>query len=199
MARLDYSQDEKRHPWLAMLLDSYAVADTGVAVAVKREEKRRDAKLACRKGCDECCKQKDIPLYPHELVGIYWFASEKAATDVRDALRQRLRDHAAGSPCPFLINGSCAVHTVRPVSCRQFNVFAAPCSPDEDPYYTRRGDVLEPIPEYTDRAFAAVAQFYNIGKGVDAQEAVKIIRSQIMNLQTFGWKKLLALINKPAA
>lgn len=194
---MNYSQDEKRLPWLSMLLDAYAIADTGVAIAARQEEKRRNAKLACKKGCDECCRQKDIPLYPHELVGIYWFAAEKTAPDIRGAIKQRLQDHAAGSPCPFLIDSSCTVHPVRPVSCRQFNVFAAPCSRGEDPYYARRGDVLEPITGYTDRAFASVARFYNIGKGVDPDEAVRIIRSQIINLQTFDWKKLLAIMNNP--
>ncbi|MBS1114086.1 MAG: hypothetical protein H6Q92_1849, partial [Nitrospirae bacterium] len=37
--------------------------------------------------------------------------------------------------------------------CRQFNVFGSPCAEGEDPYYTRREDVLLPIKQYTDRAF----------------------------------------------
>lgn len=74
-------------------------------------------------------------------------------------------------------------------------MFRAPCTPGEDPYYTRRHDVLEPIPEYTDRAFAALLPFYNIkdhaGRG---EAAIKLIRAQIMNLQTYDWEKLIAVM-----
>ena len=79
----------------------------------------------------------------------------------RDIVKRQISGHTSGSPCPFLVNSACAVHPVRPVSFRQFNVFTAP-APGEDPYYTRRDDVLVPLPEYTDRAFAAVVTFYEL-------------------------------------
>ena len=81
--RVHFPEDEARLPWLPMLLDAYAVADTGVAIAIRDEEKKRKKKLACGKGCGNCCAhQKDLPLYPHELVGIYWYVSEKMVPDV---------------------------------------------------------------------------------------------------------------------
>jgi hypothetical protein len=74
-------------------------------------------------------------------------------------------------------------------------VFRAPCTPGEDPYYTRRHDVLDPISEYTDRAFAALLPFYNIKDHAGGGEAAtKLIRAQIMNLQTYDWKKLIAVM-----
>jgi uncharacterized protein len=192
--RLSFPEDEQRLPWLPLLLDAYAIVDTGVAIAIRDEEKRRKVKLACGNGCDVCCRQKDIPLYPHELVGLYWYASEKMSGPGRDSLKNRLAAHAVGSPCPFLIEGSCSAHPVRPVSCRQFNVFTAPCAPGEDPYYTRRDDVLVPLPDYIDRAFAAVLPFYNMKKEGDLAKAIKLIRSQIMNLQEYDWKKLVVVM-----
>ncbi len=195
--RIRFSEDENKLPWLPLLLDSYAIADTGIGVAIRNEEKRRKIRLACGKGCGNCCAhQKDLPLYPHELVGIYWYVSEKSAPPARDALKSRLALHTANSPCPFLIDGACSIHPLRPIGCRQFNVFNAPCAPGEDPYYTRRDDVLVPIAEYTDRAFAAVLPFYNMKPEGDIAKAIKLIRSQIMNLQTFDWKKLVALLDK---
>lgn len=195
--RLHFPEDEQKLPWLSMLLDAYAIADTGVAVAVRNEEKKRKEKLACRKGCGNCCAhQKDLPLYPHELVGIYWYASEKMVRPDRNVLRERLAGHTAGSACPFLIDGSCSIHPVRPIGCRQFNVFTAPCAPGEDPYYTRRADVLDPLPDYTDRAFATVLPIYNMKKEEDTSNALKLIRSQIMNLHSFDWKKLVAVMEK---
>lgn len=195
--RLHFPDDEKRLVWLPLLLDAYAIADTGVAVAVRDEEKRRKSKLACSKGCGSCCAhQADLPLYPHELVGIYWYVSEKMVSSGRDILRNRLAAHAAGSACPFLIDNSCSIHPLRPLGCRQFNVFTKPCAEGEDPYYTRRGDVLVPLQDYTDRAFSAVLPFYNLKREAGLAAAVRLIRSQIMNLQTYDWKKLVEIMEQ---
>jgi Fe-S-cluster containining protein len=195
--RVRFPEDEARLPWLAMLLDAYAIADTGVAIAVRDEEKKHRKKLACGKGCGNCCAhQKDLPLYPHELVGIYWYVSEKMVPPGRDVLRDRLSRGAAGSACPFLIENACSIHPVRPVGCRQFNVFTAPCAPGEDPYYTRRDDVLMPVAEYTDRAFAAALPFYNMKREGDLAAAIRLVRSQIMNLRSFDWSKLVAIMDK---
>ena len=198
--RWHFPEEEKRLPWLPMLLDAYALADTGISVALRDAEKKQKKKLACGKGCGNCCEhQKDLPLYPHELVGIYWYVSEKLPATTRDALKIRLSAHTADSACPFLIEGSCSIHPLRPVGCRQFNVFTTPCAPGEDPYYTRRDDVLVPIADYTDRAFAAVLPFYNMKREGDLSRAIKLIRSQILNLQTFNWSKLVAMLEQIGA
>jgi hypothetical protein len=68
------------------------------------------------------------------------------------------------------------------------------CSPGEDPYYTRRADVLVPIADYTDRAFAAVAAFYGMTLERDREKMVRQIRSKIMNLQEYDWKKLIMVL-----
>jgi len=194
--RLHFPEDEKRIPWLSRLLDAYAVVDTGVAIALRNAEKKEKKKLACSKGCAVCCRQKDIPLYPHELPGLAWFVTEKLEPAVQVAVTEQLRAHRKGFPCPFLVDGSCAVHPLRPVSCRQFNVFTTPCAPSEDPYYTRKDDVLVPLPDYTDRAFAAVVKFYEFERDRDAAKAVKFIRSQILNLQEYDWTKLVVVIGE---
>jgi hypothetical protein len=85
---------------------------------------------------------------------------------------------------------------MRPAGCRQFNVFTSPCAPGEDPYFTRREDVLDPLPEYLDRVFAAVLPFYNLQTGGDTAGAVKTVRSQIMNLLSFDWSKLAGIMEK---
>jgi len=195
--RLHFPEDEKRLAWLPLLLDAYAIADTGIAVALRDVEKKQKKKIACGKGCGSCCEhQKDLPFYPHELVGIYWYVSEKLPATTRDALKSRLAAHTADAPCPFLIDGSCSIHPLRPLGCRQFNVFTTPCAPGEDPYHTRRDDVLVPLADYTDRAFAAVMPFYSLKPEADVSKAIKLIRSRIMNLQTYDWKKLVAVIEQ---
>ncbi len=194
--RIRFSEEESKFPWLSMLLDAYAIIDKGVAVAVKAEEEERNTELACKEGCGNCCRtHSDIPLYPLELIGIYWFATEKIALPLRDILKIQLSGHTGDGPCPFLIDNSCSIHPLRPVSCRQFNIFNEPCDEGEDPYYTRRDDVLTPLEEYTNRAFAAMLSFYGIADGTDRTKAVSaIIHTQVINLQTFEWKKLVRIM-----
>ncbi len=194
--RLHFPEDEGKYPWLSMLLDAYAIIDEGVAVAVKAEEDELNIKLACREGCDNCCRsQRDIPLYPLELIGISWFATEKVTGPRRATLKEQLAIHGEGDPCPFLISGSCSIHLLRPVACRQFNVFYEPCDEGEDPYFTRRDDVLTPIQDYTDRAFSAMLPFYGIPDDADETRAVKnIIQTQALNLQSFDWKELVKIM-----
>jgi Fe-S-cluster containining protein len=166
---------------------------------VRKGEKEHGTGIACSRGCAVCCGQKDIPVYPHELVGLYWYASEKLGLPDRLALKEQLENRGPGSPCPFLIHNACAVHPVRPAACRWFNIFGSPCGPGEDPYYTRRADVLVPIEEYTDRAFSAILAFYDLKKNDDPARSLRLVRSRIMNLQTYDWSKLLLAMGKAPA
>lgn len=92
--RMRFPDKESRFPWLSMLLDSYAIIDEGISAAIVKEETERNIKLACKEGCDICCRvNKDIPVYPIELVGIYWFSAEKAAQPIRETLKKQLSSH----------------------------------------------------------------------------------------------------------
>ena len=188
--RLRFPDDEKRLSWLPALLDSYAIVDEGVAIAIRKEQERSGRRLACGEGCGNCCKhQKDLPLFPHELMGIYWYVSDKVSKEQRAMLMRRFAAHGPGSRCPFLLEDYCLIHPMRPMGCRQFNVFDRQCAPGEDPYYTRRDDVMTPLPQHTDRAFAAVTGFYQVDeKDVDA--AIGLIRAQMINLLDYDWRKL---------
>lgn len=188
--RVHFPDEEQRLPWLTALLDAYAIADTGVAIAIRDAEKKQRKKLACGKDCDACCHQSDIPLYPHEREGLEWYVAKKLDAATRSTVLQQCADHTKGSPCPFLVEHACAVHPMRPMACRQYNVFTAPCAPGEDPYYTRRDDVLVPISEYRDRAFAAVASYYGLEKERYLEKVVRTIKDRIMNLQEFDWQKI---------
>lgn len=194
--RLHFPDDEERFSWLPGLLDSHAIADTGIAIAMRDAEKKEGKKPACAEGCDVCCHQPDIPLYPHELPGIAWFMAGNLGPETRKSVLDRCLNHRKGSPCPFLVDHACAVHPVRPIACRQYNVFTSPCAPGEDPYYSRRQDVLVPLADYTDRAFAAVAAFYGWEREKDVVKVVRMIKGKIMNLQEYDWKKLMREIER---
>jgi len=193
-SRASFPDDEARHDWLPMLLDAYAIVDTGVEVAIKEHEAEHGVKLACFEGCDACCRtQTDVPIYPLELVGIYWYASEKITGAKRKGLKERLMFHTKSRPCPFLDSGTCSIRRVRPVSCRQFNVFVKPCEPGEDPYFSRREEVLTPIREFAVRAFRGMLPFYKAKEDTDA-EANRVIQEEIINLKQMDWKKLYKML-----
>jgi len=160
--RLRFPEHEARRPWLRLLLDAYQVADEGVAVGLRRA-RQAGRTLVCARGCSACCAtQEDIPVYPLELVGLAWYATEQIDGSRRQQLKQRLRDHGGLKECPFLLNGECSVYPLRPMACRHFNVFETACAPGEDPFHTRRDDVLTPVASYKDRALAITLPFYGV-------------------------------------
>lgn len=190
--RLIYPEDEKKHSWLTMLLKAYAITDQGVVVAIKSME-RKGHQLACAKGCAACCvTHRSIPIYPLELVGITWYATEKLSTSHRLPLKNRLRRHQKGEPCVFLIDKACTIHPLRPLACRQFNVFNTPCAPGEDAYYTRREDVLTPIEKYIHGAFIEMLPFYGVTNKAERKKIARkgLQHTMAKDMQTMNWASL---------
>lgn len=188
-----FTADEKLHKWLTEFLDACALIDEGVHEAVARREAAGE-ELACRRGCDSCCRnQRDIPVYPHELVGIYWYCAEKLKQPTRGILRHRFENFSTAGACPFLMDGVCIIHPVRPAGCRQFNVFGKPCEEGEDPYHTRRQDVMTPLRQYTRTAFRGVLPLYGVKKRKkkELDETVeKIINTQALRIHDCDWTRL---------
>jgi Fe-S-cluster containining protein len=195
--RLSFPDDEKDHPWLSTLLEAYYIVDKGIAQAIDAERKK-GRRPACSKGCTNCCRVlKDIPVYPLEVVGLSWYVTEKITGPGRETLMKQLESHKKHDPCPFLIEGACSVHPMRPMACRQFNVFGKPCEEGEDPFYTRREDVLDPVKKYVDQAFFIMLPFYGVEK---ESECIKIVETGAFHemakeLQAFNWKSLAEKMN----
>ncbi len=190
--RLSFPKDEKRVGWLPMLLDAYYLADKGVYEGIRKRLARGET-LACTKGCSSCCEiHVTIPVYPLELVGLYWYLIEKITGPERERLKEQLRSFETGKPCPFLLDGICGVHPMRPMACRHFNVFNRPCSPGEDPYYTRRRDVLTPIHKYKDKALSAMLPFHGIRDRTKRKQAVRMgyLDGLVQNLHEIDWLNL---------
>lgn len=190
--RISFKEEPRSIPWLSMLLDAFYIIDKGISEAIKIES-RRQRKVACTKGCSICCKtHRDIPVYPLELVGISWYVIEKINGPVRETIKKSLREYKENDPCPFLIEDTCSIHPMRPISCRQFIVFGKACIEGEDPYYTRRKDVLTPIKKYVDKAFFIMLPFYGVK---EESERMKIVEKGSMHamvklIQTCNWKSL---------
>lgn len=191
--RLAFPEYEKKLPWLPLILDAFAIIDKGISIAITEREKKFKSRLACSKGCGSCCRtHKDIPLYPLEMVAIYWHTIERVEQPLRDMIKKQLLAHSKGGACPFLMNGACSIHPFRPIACRQFNVFNAPCAEGEDPYYSRRKDVLTPIEKYTHEAIKVMLPFYGVTDESAKAHAVKsgFIHKHVRVLQACDWTEL---------
>ena len=196
--RLSFPQDEQRQPWLAPLLEAYRIVDEGVAEGIARAA-RQGRHLACAKGCAACCRSHlTIPVYPLELVGIYWYATERLEEPVRSRLKAQLRAHVSGAPCPFLVDEACSVHPLRPMACRQFNVFDRVCVEGEDAFHTRPQDVLVPDRRRVDAAFFELLPFYGVKGTRERRDALKkgLQHALAKVLQEQDWAKLAGRIEE---
>ncbi len=190
--KLRFPEAAPQQPWLSALLDAYFIADQGIYRAVERAA-RQGKTLACARGCANCCKTHlDIPVYPVELVGIYWYVTENIEEPRRAALKDRLEGFQSGQPCPFLLEEVCAIHPMRPLACRHFNVFGRACAPGEDAYYTRREDVMQPLKSYQEQALAELLRFHQVRSKGERRKMVESgqIHALAKVLQELDWNKL---------
>ena len=124
-----------------------------VELAIKREV-QKGAKVSCQKGCGVCCCQL-VPLSPPEAFffadyinslplkrkeSILSKLQEIKEAMAKNGLLDRLRhientgEHKVlgadyfqmGLPCPFLEDNTCSIHSIRPFSCREYNVTSPP-------------------------------------------------------------------------
>ena len=191
--RLCFPESEAKLVWLTLLLDAYSIVDQGVEQEIARQAESEGRELACRKGCANCCRiHAAVPIYPLEMAGMAWYCTEEVRGEDRETLIQQLESFQEGRPCPFLVGDACAVHALRPMACRQFNVFGTPCAEDEDPFYNRREDVLTPLEAFKNKAFWVTLPFYGILDDMDKEIAIKEnqIHRQVRVLQQCNWKEL---------
>jgi Fe-S-cluster containining protein len=198
-AGLRFPADEAKHPWLPVLLRMHALVDAGIATAVRNEERKRGVRRACRSGCDVCCRtQSDIPVFQIELTGISWYSAEKLEGGKRAAVRAGLARHVAGAQeCPFLVERACAVHPVRPIACRLFTVFGRPCAEGEDPYHTRRADMLAPPPGLLARAYREMLPYHGVTDPKDQEMWLErgLVKTLAVNFPTCDWRSLARLMD----
>ncbi len=107
-----------------------------LAVATERDLTRfgdsaERSLVACGPGCGACCVLNVTVLFP-EAITITWFLKRRFSAEQLDSLRARLQDLLTRTrwlddeerlfvrvPCAFLdAQGSCIIHSVRPLLCR---------------------------------------------------------------------------------
>ncbi len=197
-ARVSHPDHETAYPWLTLLFDAYYAADQGIYEAIDSEIMKKKRTLACVKGCSACCRTHvTIPVYPLELMGIYWFLFDSVKRDVYEAISVQLLDYVPGKGCPFLVGGACGIHPARPLACRFFNVFSKPCGEGEDPYYTRRQDVWTPDEKLKEKALARMLPYHGIVQRAERREAMKngFMMRFVKNLQDMNWPGIAIRLN----
>lgn len=192
--RLSFPEAESAFDWLPMILDAYYAADQGVHEGVSSElKKHKGWKLACAKGCSSCCKTHvTIPVYPLELFALYWYLSDIIQPVMKERIIIQLSDFEPGNGCPFLVEGACGIHPMRPMACRFFNVFNTVCRDGEDPFYTRRNDVLTPDEKAKDKSLALMLPYHGIVQRSEKKEAIRMgyLNRKVKNLQEIRWPNI---------
>jgi len=96
-------------------LHNYRTLVERVDALGQRIETEFRAQIACRRGCDACCRH----------LSLFWVegvALAQALVDlpepVAEEIRERARRSAADGPCPLLADGDCLLYAARPIICR---------------------------------------------------------------------------------
>mgnify|MGYP001149803340 CR=1 FL=1 len=177
--------------WLDGLKAVYRRIDAAVAAGIAQAQ-AGGRRLACARGCAACCRtHADIPVYPLELMGLYWFVLTQLSSPLRVRLAARLAEWRTLSACPFLLDEACAIHPVRPMACRLFNVFDRPCGEGEDAFHTRPLDVLPPPEAAKREALDMMLALQGVAEGV-RREVVEsgAVHRLAQNLRTLPWHNL---------
>ena len=196
--RIHYPEDEARYPWLTTLFDAYHLTDTGSAIEIIEEGKKRNSQPGCHMGCCNCCIKANVPVSPLEKNGITWFTVQKVTGDVREILEEQLLNYKAVPHCPFLVNAVCSIYPVRPFACRIFYVFGKPCESPDDIGVARRADIWSHSRELARRVAMLMLPFYGITGKAEKTKAFEdgYIFSQMTLLLNEPWEEVAELMRK---
>lgn len=95
------------------LLKNYMDLISRVDEHIQRLARVHKDRLACKKGCDTCCRR--LSLFPVEA-----FALSRAFSSLDTPCRERVLAQAqqADRKCPLLVDHVCTVYEARPIICR---------------------------------------------------------------------------------
>ncbi|MHB1397460.1 MAG: YkgJ family cysteine cluster protein [Trichloromonadaceae bacterium] len=97
------------------MLRNYQQLSAKVAELCGQIEERCREHLACRQGCDSCCRH--LSLFWVEAVALAW-ALKQVAPALAQTIRGQARHGTPDGPCPLLLGGGCLLYAARPLICR---------------------------------------------------------------------------------
>ena len=197
--RQRFPEHERKYNWLSMLLDAYHINDVGIYKELTIEKKQRKQKIACHKGCHNCCSKPDVPISEIEIAGISWLSSEIIVDlTLRIRLKKQLRNHKKSLQCPFLVEGVCSIYPVRPIACREYFVFGMPCKQDEQPEGTRPHDVWSPSRNVARKTALKILPFYGFHEEPDKIRAFEegFLHRNSVSMHLYHWALIAQTMDK---
>lgn len=96
-----------------MVLQNYRTLLERVDAHIQKVEKLFPDQIACKKGCDSCCRF--LSLFPVEALSIS-DAYSRLPENIKQKIAQQLEHHK--EDCPLLIDHACILYPARPIICR---------------------------------------------------------------------------------
>lgn len=96
-------------------LENYRALVAKVDAMCRRVETEFAGQIACRRGCDGCCRH--LTLLPVEAYALARALAELPAALAAE-IRERARHASPDGPCPLLADGACLLYAARPLICR---------------------------------------------------------------------------------
>jgi len=96
-------------------LANYLTLTTRVDELCRATSRRLAAEIACRPGCDACCRH--LSIFAVEAAALK-AALTRAEGERADLIRSKAKDSAPDGPCPLLHEGLCLLYDARPIICR---------------------------------------------------------------------------------
>ena len=83
------------------------------------------------------------------------------------------------------------------MACRHFNVLGRPCAEGEDPWHSRRDDVLTPRRETLERAYRVMLPFHGVAGREDQEQwlAGGLFKTLVRNLPDLAWSSLVKMMD----
>ncbi len=125
------------------LLKNYRALLTRVDAHVNQVAQDYSRKIACKKGCDSCCRF--LTLFPVEA-----FAVSTAFLHLDPACQNLVKanqENPDKKKCPLLVNHECLLYTARPIICRTHGFPL---------YFIKNGN---PLVDFCPKNFTGMARF----------------------------------------
>jgi Fe-S-cluster containining protein len=193
---IKFKEHEKRYDWLPMLFQAYYQNDLGTYQEMQGLLAMATTKIACHKGCYNCCINQTVPITQIELMGISWYVSEGISDlNVKEKLRRQILQYEHNQSCPFLLDGECAIYPLRPIACREFHVLRNPCASGEEVLLTRPGDIWGPSRAIGRKTALKLLPFYGFKKPREIEMAFEagFIHENTQDMHLINWAEIARL------
>lgn len=192
--RLKFEEHERKYGWLTILLRAYYQNDLGTHNEMLTFFEKNKRKIACYKGCYNCCLNPVVPITEIELMGISWYVSE-IITDpaTLDNLKVQMHSHKDNLSCPLLVNGECSIYPLRPIACREFHIIGKPCTAGEDIATSRPEDIWAPSREVARKTAMELLPFFGFSTQKEMNDAYEngYIHQNTRDMHTIDWTEMI--------